>query len=97
LEIRGQGQGRRHAPDEHGFEENPRNHIVDVIDPRDMDGPTEHIAEQQKNDRWLYERHEEQLGGTDDTKEIPLGDALHVAHGEPEREGRRTHRRSLYG
>ena len=83
LEIGGQRQRRRHAADEHGFEEDPRHHVVDVVDPGNMDGPAEHVAEQEQDDRRLYEGHEEQLGRADDPEEIPLRDALDVANGKP--------------
>ena len=86
FEILGQGKSGGHAADQHSLEEDPRHDEVDVIDPWNVDGPSEHVAEEQQDDRGLHDRNEQQLGRPDNPQEIPPGDAADVAHGQARRE-----------
>ena len=73
LEVLGKGERGGHSADEHRLKEDRRDDVVHVIEPRDVDGPPEHVAEQKQDDRRLHDRHGQQLWCADDAEQVPLG------------------------
>ena len=97
LKVLGQGQRGGHPPDQYRLQEDAGDDVVDIVDTGDLDGSSEHVSEQQQDDRGLDDGHEQQLRGADDPQEVASGDTFDVAEGEPGSERGRLLQQPLGG
>src|SRR3984957_2940074 len=81
LQVLGQSDAGLHRAEGHRLHEDPRHQVVHVAGAGDVDGPAEHVAEQQHEHDGLHGGEEQGLGDPGVAEDVPLGDGQRVRDG----------------
>src|SRR5579884_784498 len=81
VQVLGQAHAGAHRAEGDGLHEDAGHHVVDVVEAGDLDGPAEHVAEQQHEHDRLHRQEEQRLRRSGVADQVALGDGQSVDQG----------------